>query len=74
MKRAVIIGGDGIGPEVISAAVRVLADIDGASGADAVINLAGAPLAGRAGTRRTSRPCASPDCAPPKRCWLGWKA
>jgi len=28
-------------------AVRVLADIDGASGADAVINLAGAPLAGR---------------------------
>lgn len=31
----------------LPAAVRVLADIDGAGGADAVINLAGAPLAGR---------------------------
>ncbi len=31
----------------LPAAVRVLADIEGAGGADAVINLAGAPLAGR---------------------------
>lgn len=31
----------------LPAAVRVLADIDGAGGADAVVNLAGAPLAGR---------------------------
>lgn len=38
--------------EVLPQGVRLLADIEGAGGADAVINLAGAPLAGQRWTER----------------------
>ncbi|HCH0556377.1 TPA: TIGR01777 family oxidoreductase, partial [Pseudomonas aeruginosa] len=38
--------------EVLPQGVRLLADIEGAGGADAVVNLAGAPLAGQRWTER----------------------